>query len=78
MEKRTLIMPGDILEIKNKENYEIVIGPGLRKDRQDSIVVMKCGALRQKENNFFWVDSHQKRVNNSHIVLFSYKVGIFT
>jgi hypothetical protein len=62
MEKRILIQPGDIIEIKNKENHEIVIGPGLRKDRKDIIVAMKCGALRQKDNNFFWIDSHQKRV----------------
>ncbi len=62
MEKRILVLPGDLLEIKNKENHEIIIGPGLRKDRHDSIVVIKSGALRQKENNFFWIDSHQKRV----------------
>lgn len=66
MEKKILITPGDLIEIKNKENHEIIIGPGLRKDTHDSIVVMKCGVLKQKENNFFWVDSHQKRVKYDH------------
>ena len=61
-----LAMPGDAIDIKRKESRQIVIGPGLRKDNQDSIVASKCGVLRKKENNsFYWIESHQKRV--SHI-----------
>lgn len=63
MDKKILVTPGDIIEIKNKENNEIIIGPGLRKDKQEAIIVMKPGVLKSKENNFFWIDSHQKRVN---------------
>lgn len=55
------ILPGDEIEIKRKDGKEIVIGPGLRKDNQNSIVSMKCGVLKKKEN-FFWLESHQKRV----------------
>ena len=72
MEKKILITPGDLIEIKNKENHEIIIGPGLRKDKEDSIIVMRPGVLKHKENNFFWVDSHQKRVNNTILYFFMY------
>lgn len=56
-----VILPGDEIEIKRKDNKEIVIGPGLRKDNQNTIVAMKCGQMKRKEN-FYWLDSHQKRV----------------
>ena len=49
------------LWIKSQENKQFVIGPGLRKD-QSSIVSMKCGFLKRKEN-FYWIDSYQKRVS---------------
>ena len=58
-----LALPGDEIEIKKRENREIVIGPGLRKDNQDSIVAVKSGILKKKENTFYWIESHQKRVN---------------
>ncbi|CAF0710928.1 unnamed protein product [Brachionus calyciflorus] len=53
-------LPGDEIEIRRKEGKELVIGPGLRKDNQNTIVSMKCGLLKKKEN-FFWLESHQKR-----------------
>lgn len=56
------ILPGEEIEIKRKDGKEIVIGPGLRKDNQNSIVAMKCGVLKKKEN-FFWLESHQRRVS---------------
>ena len=57
-----LALPGDEIEIIKRENREIVIGPGLRKDNQDSIVAVKSGILKKKENTFYWIESHQKRV----------------
>ncbi len=59
---QVLALPGDEIEIKSQENKQFVIGPGLRKD-QSSIVSMKCGFLKRKEN-FYWIDSYQKRVSN--------------
>ena len=60
---QVLALPGDEIEIKSQENKQFVIGPGLRKDNQNSIVAMKCGFLKRKEN-FYWIDSFQKRVGN--------------
>ncbi len=57
-----LALPGDEIEIKKRENREIVIGPGLRKNNEDSIVAVKSGVLKKKENTFYWIESHQKRV----------------
>ncbi len=65
-----LALPGDEIEIKKKENREIVIGPGLRKDIENTIVATKCGILKKKENNFYWIDSHQKRVYSRIIYTF--------
>lgn len=62
LEKPILVVPGDEIEIKKKGDVEVIIGPGLRKNTQNSIVATKAGLLRQKENNFFWIDSYQKRV----------------
>ncbi len=57
---QVLALPGDEIEIKSQDNKQFVIGPGLRKE-QSSIVSMKCGFLKRKEN-FYWIDSYQKRV----------------
>jgi hypothetical protein len=61
--QQVLALPGDEIEITKQENSnkELVIGPGLRKDNQNSIVAMKCGILKKKDN-FYWVESYQKRV----------------
>jgi hypothetical protein len=61
---KALALPGDEIEIKRKDVKEIVIGPGLRKDKEDVILAAKCGNLKRKEN-FYWVDSHQKRVSKN-------------
>ena len=62
--QQVLALPGDEIEVENLENdkKELVIGPGLRKDNQRSIVAMKCGILKKKDN-FYWIESYQKRVN---------------
>jgi hypothetical protein len=64
MNKPILVLPGDEIEIKKKGDVEVIIGPGLRKNTENSIVAMRAGLLRQKENNFFWIDSYQKRVGS--------------
>lgn len=66
-----LVLPGDEIEIKIRENREIVIGPGLRKDNKDSIVAVKSGTLKKKENTFYWVESYQKRyvpIRNEYVI----------
>lgn len=63
MSKPVVVLPGDEIEIKKKSDLEVIIGPGLRKDKENSIVATKSGLLKQRENNFFWIDSHQKRVS---------------
>jgi hypothetical protein len=61
-QEMVLALPGDEVEIvKNENGKELVIGPGLRKDNQNSICAMKCGILKRKEN-FYWIESYQKRV----------------
>jgi hypothetical protein len=64
-QQATLVLPGNEIQIKRKSEAanarDIVIGPGLRKDVEDTIVAVKCGILKKKEN-FFWLESHQKRV----------------
>ena len=62
MDEKIIVYPGDEIEIKKRDNKEILIGPGLRKDSESCIVSTKYGLLKQRENNFFWIDSHMKRV----------------
>lgn len=63
-------LPGEtICDLKESEKTsKVLVGPGLRQD-EDSVVVTKSGILRFKEPNFYWIDSHIKRVP----VFFSYK-----
>ncbi|XP_065081055.1 exosome complex component RRP40 [Ochlerotatus camptorhynchus] len=58
-----------------KANKKVVLGPGLRQDKDDAVLVCKSGVLRKKAPNTFWVDCYQKRYvpNRSEIV-----VGIVT
>lgn len=62
-----VVLPGDvvaeIVKVKQEANDKIKlkIGPGLRIDK-DKIIVCKCGVLRGKERNMFWIDNDQKRV----------------
>ena len=59
-----VVVPGDILtDLKESEaSGKTILGPGLRRE-SESIVVVKPGVLKFKEPNFYWIDSHQKRVN---------------
>ena len=62
MDEKIMVYPGDEVEVKKRDQKEIVIGPGLRKDAENCMLATKCGVLKQRENNFFWIDSHMKRV----------------
>lgn len=57
-------LPGELIcNLKESEKTsKILVGPGLRQD-EESIIVTKCGLLRFKEPNFYWIDSHLKRVH---------------
>ena len=59
---KELVLPGEEVEIKKKDSKEIILGPGIRKESEDVIVAAKSGIFRRKDNNFYWIDSHQKRV----------------
>ncbi|XP_055598623.1 exosome complex component RRP40 [Uranotaenia lowii] len=54
-----------------KANKNVILGPGLRQDRDDLVLVCKSGVLRKKAPNTFWVDCHQKRYvpNRAEIVI---------
>ncbi|XP_063431326.1 exosome complex component RRP40-like [Mytilus trossulus] len=55
-------LPGELIcNLKESEKTsKVLVGPGLRQD-EESIIVTKCGLLRFKEPNFYWIDSHLKR-----------------
>ena len=62
-----VVLPGDTVaeKVKNTQvtskGLKLKLGPGLRIDK-DNIIAYKCGVLRGKENNLFWIDTDQKRV----------------
>ncbi|XP_070564189.1 exosome complex component RRP40-like [Ptychodera flava] len=58
----SVVLPGDILTELSEtgKRSKLRLGPGLRLDAEN-VVVCKCGILRQKEENVYWVDTHQKR-----------------
>ncbi|XP_077981637.1 exosome complex component RRP40-like [Glandiceps talaboti] len=57
-----VMLPGDVLsELSDVGKHsKLRLGPGLRLDAED-VVVCKCGILRNKDQNVYWVDTHQKR-----------------
>lgn len=59
-----VVIPGDVIPglETTKSSNKIVLGPGLRREL-DSIVATKCGFLRRREPNIYWVDNHQKKVS---------------
>uniref|UniRef100_A0A1B6CL21 Exosome complex component RRP40 n=1 Tax=Clastoptera arizonana TaxID=38151 RepID=A0A1B6CL21_9HEMI len=70
----SVVIPGDnishICGVTNKSN--VVLGPGLYtiKDKDD-IIVNKCGILRRKKPDIYWVDTHYKRyvpVKGDHVI----------
>lgn len=54
-----IVMPGDVLE-KYISKETTMLGPGLMRD-ENKVVATKCGILKMRNNNLFWVDCHQKR-----------------
>ncbi|XP_058815028.1 exosome complex component RRP40 [Topomyia yanbarensis] len=68
------VLPGyrveEAIEIA-KVNKKVVLGPGLRQDNDDAVLVCKSGVLRKKAPNTFWVDCYQKRYvpNRGEIVI---------
>lgn len=54
-----IVMPGDILE-KYITKETTMLGPGLMRD-DNKVVAIKSGILKMRNNNIFWIDSHQKR-----------------
>lgn len=65
-----VLLPGDVFTFEppapefNVKPEKVVCGPGLRRDGDD-VRVCKCGVLRHKAPNMFWIDSQQKRVSCS-------------
>ncbi|XP_052897381.1 exosome complex component RRP40 [Anopheles moucheti] len=57
------VLAGDIIAepmemIKN--NKKVILGPGLRMER-DTVRASKCGQLKMKASNTFWIDAYQRR-----------------
>lgn len=57
--KPVIVMPGDVLE-KYITKETTMLGPGLMRD-DNKVVATKSGILKMRNNNIFWIDSHQKR-----------------
>jgi VacB/RNase II family 3'-5' exoribonuclease len=57
--KPVIVVPGDSLDKYIKQDTTI-LGPGLMRI-YDMVVATKSGILKWRNNNLFWVDSHQKR-----------------
>nr|CAD7205474.1 unnamed protein product [Timema douglasi] len=56
-----VVLPGDkVCEISEDQKKRVILGPGLRLN-VDQVLISKCGILRMKNANVYWVDSHQKR-----------------
>ncbi|XP_063044125.1 exosome complex component RRP40 [Engraulis encrasicolus] len=60
------VVPGDVFTLdlpppeSNIKPEKLICGPGLRRDGEN-VSVCKCGILRHKPPNVFWIDSQQKR-----------------
>uniref|UniRef100_A0A6G1SHB6 Ribosomal RNA-processing protein 40 n=1 Tax=Aceria tosichella TaxID=561515 RepID=A0A6G1SHB6_9ACAR len=57
--KPVIVVPGDSLD-KYITQDTTILGPGLMRI-YDMVVATKSGILKWRNNNLFWVDSHQKR-----------------
>lgn len=57
----SVVIPGDVaLTFEVDSKTKIIVGPGLRVSG-NQILVTKCGRLRKKSPNTYWVDNVQKR-----------------
>lgn len=57
--KPVIVVPGDILE-KYISKETTMLGPGLMRNN-NQVVATTSGILKMRNNNLFWVDSHQRR-----------------
>lgn len=59
-----VVLPGQVLKEADlaTKKKKLILGPGLKRVAND-VVVCRCGLLRKKNQNMFWVDSLQKRYN---------------
>ncbi|XP_035909407.1 exosome complex component RRP40 [Anopheles stephensi] len=57
------VLAGDIIDEPTemmKESKKVILGPGLRIEK-DTVRASKCGQLKMKAPNTFWIDAYQKR-----------------
>ena len=62
--KPLILLPGDdvtAIIAEKSSNNKALIGPGLKREENNRIVVVKCGQFINRNNTNFWMDSHQKR-----------------
>ena len=53
-------MPGEVVELETDQE-SVVVGPGLRRDVGEVVLVTRAGVLRKKEPGpVYWVDCHSK------------------
>ncbi|CAM1319337.1 EXOSC3 (predicted) [Pycnogonum litorale] len=57
-----IVIPGDCLEELSKKDLsdKIILGPGLQRE-SESVIATKCGIVKCREANIYWIDNHQKR-----------------
>jgi len=61
MKVNTVVMPGEVVELE-ADQESVVVGPGLRRDVGEVVLVTRAGVLRKKEPGpVYWVDCHSKR-----------------
>ena len=54
-------MPGEAL-LLDSDSQNLVLGPGLRREISDEVLVTRAGVLRKKDPGpIYWVDCHSKR-----------------
>jgi len=61
MNVNSVVMPGEVVELEATLE-SVVVGPGLRREVGEVVVVTRAGVLRKKEPGpVYWVDCHSKR-----------------
>ncbi|XP_023211013.1 exosome complex component RRP40-like [Centruroides sculpturatus] len=57
-----VVIPGDVLfdVSENDELRNTILGPGLRRE-SDKVIVTKCGIVRHRKPNVYWIDAHHKK-----------------
>ena len=62
MKADVVVMPGEVVELESGTQSVVVVGPGLRREVGEVVVVTRAGVLRRKEPGpVYWVDCHSKR-----------------